>query len=307
MAMSCPHCNAPTTETQRFCRYCGYRLDHGVQDLVATETFEKGASYTPGPRVSESPPWMPPAPMPVDTTRMHRRGRGKKLFFIIGGVVLSASLIAGGIYSFISDRFIWERPASGVFLQNSYMGVDFSDEGKGGAFIRRVINGHPADLAGLIGGDLIIEANGRPVRSAGEMRRVLGSIPPGTELHLLVLRDGQQVELVIVTGGRGDFAESGSGRPVGFFGYDPDDVTRVLIPESKIFGARVNDLVSNGPAEIAGIREGDIVIEFNGHPIRTSSELRRRIAQTEPYATVDVKVVRGGEEMVIPVKLGRND
>jgi S1-C subfamily serine protease len=62
----------------------------------------------------------------------------------------------------------------------------------------------------------------------------------------------------------------------------------------------------NGPADLAGIKESDILIEFNGHPIRTPGDLSRRIRQTAPYETINIKVIRDGHELVVPVKLGRN-
>jgi serine protease Do len=64
-------------------------------------------------------------------------------------------------------------------------------------------------------------------------------------------------------------------------------------------------VVTNRPADLAGLHEGDIVVEFNGTPIRTAHEFEARIHRATPGQTVDVTVIRDGQQQVIPVKMGR--
>jgi len=59
------------------------------------------------------------------------------------------------------------------------------------------------------------------------------------------------------------------------------------------------------PADMAGIKDGDIVIEFDGVPIRTEDELEMRVRRAVPYSTIKVVVMRGEEKVEIPVKIGR--
>ena len=49
----------------------------------------------------------------------------------------------------------------------------------------------------------------------------------------------------------------------------------------------------------------DVVIEFAGVPIRTPEELRSRVRRAIPYLPVDVVVMRDGERLTIPVKMGK--
>jgi S1-C subfamily serine protease len=62
----------------------------------------------------------------------------------------------------------------------------------------------------------------------------------------------------------------------------------------------------NEPADIAGLKDNDIVIKFGDHPIRTRGDLVYRIGEALPGTTVNVTVVRGTEQVVIPVKVGRS-
>ena len=68
-------------------------------------------------------------------------------------------------------------------------------------------------------------------------------------------------------------------------------------------GALVSDVTSGGPAEKAGIRSGDVIVAFNGKEIRDEHELPQTVASTKPGKTVDVRLVREGKEMTIPVTI----
>ncbi len=57
-------------------------------------------------------------------------------------------------------------------------------------------------------------------------------------------------------------------------------------------GALVADVVAKGPAEAAGIKVGDVITEFDGHPVHESNELPMIVARTPIGKQVDVKVLR---------------
>ena len=60
-------------------------------------------------------------------------------------------------------------------------------------------------------------------------------------------------------------------------------------------------------AEKAGIKEGDILLEFGGKKITVDNSLSELILDYEPGETVDVKLLRGGEEKVLSVTLGSRE
>jgi len=310
MSRTCPQCQAQILETQRFCRYCGYRLDEGLQDYVETMTYNQ-TPLPAAPRIegySGYPSWSPP--VTGETSPLAPGARRSKLVYGVLVLILAGALGVGSFF-FFGGANLRVIPFSGgqsiTVAQPSYLGVYFAEDEGGGALIDSVVTGEPAEQAGLIGGDLIIEADGRPIKSQRDMRRVLASTPPGSQLNIKFLRDGQLLETVLVTAARGDFSDQPAAGPHGFLGIDPDGLQRVLIREKNIWGIRLDSVLTNHPADMAGIRQGDIVIEFDGHPIRTPREFIRRINATEPYSVVEVKVVRGGTELIIPVKMGKND
>jgi serine protease Do len=64
-------------------------------------------------------------------------------------------------------------------------------------------------------------------------------------------------------------------------------------------GALVGQVNPNTPAAKAGIHRGDIIIEFNGHPIHEMNELPRLVADTAPGSKATLKVLREGKEKTL--------
>ena len=69
-------------------------------------------------------------------------------------------------------------------------------------------------------------------------------------------------------------------------------------------GALIAEVVPNGPAARAGIRTGDVIVNFQGRAIRRADELPRLTAKAEVGSEVELKLLRGGKEIAAKVKLG---
>lgn len=68
-------------------------------------------------------------------------------------------------------------------------------------------------------------------------------------------------------------------------------------------GVYVEDAVENGGAGQAGMRKGDIIRKVGGVPVTGFNSLQEQIALYRPGDKVDISIIRGGNEMVIPVTL----
>src|SRR5881296_4236861 len=94
-----------------------------------------------------------------------------------------------------------------------------------------------------------------------------------------------------------------SGRVVrGWLGIAIQDVTDEL---AGTFGVRegvlVAEVMKGGPAEAAGVRQGDIIVELNGAPIKEVPELQRRVAAVAPGQPVRLKVIRERKPVALSV------
>jgi C-terminal processing protease CtpA/Prc len=321
----------------RFCRACGCRMGEGLEEYNETMRFDGAASTSRGGR-SETGEARAAATLPVNKKEFREaagRVHEQTVKTLTGGLkplrplsracrrmprwmvwVLIPLFVLGltnGLFS-PSDSRLRNRnkarspAAAAASAQNSYLGSHYRTD-EGGAFIEDVTPpGAAADKAGLIGGDVITSFDGKPVKSDDDLSSLLSQTPPGKTVDVVYVRDGETKTVKLTTiseeeNQRYEDAFEHRPQPKGFLGVD-DDMERVQIPGTKINGMRLREVYKNRPAYIAGLRDGDVVVEFDGVPIRTPQELNRRIDRALPDSTVKVVVMRGTERLEIPVKMG---
>jgi S1-C subfamily serine protease len=195
--------------------------------------------------------------------------------------------------------------------KRSHFGVEGFEPVDGGLTFEVVEPaGGPADKAGLVGGDIVTSFNGHQVRKTDEMIDLLSQTPIGTTVEVLYLRDGAIRKTQLTTEseeGISRLREAGD-QPKGMFGFEVDQTTRINVPETKTFGVRIDHVQPNGPADLFGIKAGDIITDFDKVPIRTARELLARVRRAKPRSTVEVVVLRGPETnqqtLIIPVTMG---
>lgn len=68
-------------------------------------------------------------------------------------------------------------------------------------------------------------------------------------------------------------------------------------------GALVSDVAPGGPADKGGVKQGDIIVSFDGNNIKDSSSLSRIVAVTPVGKDVDVNIIRNGKEMTVKIKI----
>lgn len=203
------------------------------------------------------------------------------------------------------------RTDGNVAITRSYfVAYEFVNIDGGVTFADVAPPGSPADKAGLVGGDIITSFDGQVVKNKDDMMALLKRTPPGKTVEVIYTRDGETKKAHLTTVSRLEFFELANGfenRPEGqgHLGFNDGEAERVPVRGTKIYGVQLGDIGLSGPAALAGIQKGDIIIEFDGVPIRTVGELVTRVRRAKPYNIVKVIVMRGTEQVEIPVKMGK--
>ncbi len=94
----------------------------------------------------------------------------------------------------------------------------------------------------------------------------------------------------------------------GWLGVRIQDVTKEIADVEKLDeprGALVASVAPNSPSEKAGVKSGDIILEFNGERIQQMKELPIIVARTEVGKKVKVKIWRNKKEIIKTITLGR--
>jgi serine protease Do len=95
----------------------------------------------------------------------------------------------------------------------------------------------------------------------------------------------------------------------GWLGVGIQDVTPKFAREHELKikeGAYINEIVDDSPADSAGLKKGDVVVDFNGKKIETSEDLTDAVRDTKPGTKATVKINRSGENKTIAVNIGKN-
>jgi len=84
-----------------------------------------------------------------------------------------------------------------------------------------------------------------------------------------------------------------------------DDAIAETLNLGSVRGALVAGVDDKGPSKPAGVKAGDVIVRFDGKPIKESRDLPKLVAATPVGKDVDLVIVRGGKEETKKVRLGR--
>ena len=281
----------------RFCRNCGFRLTGNMGGYT-------GGQY-PSTAVADS----------SIAPKKKRRISGMSWIFV---GLLVFFVCAAGFTALISPLRKATNIVQRTSVVKSYIGVDEFDTTDQGVIFNAVTTpGGPADQAGLVGGDLIISFDGQPVQNEDQMQELMTKTPIGKTVDIEYSRDGQKKTAKLTTISMEEnrrltreFEKRPEGRAQ--FGYEEGDAERVQVPGTNTYGVKLGTVLRSRPADLAGVKEGDIITAWDGIPIRTSDELLMRVRRSVPYSTVKLSIVRPGEgenaaveKLEIPVKMGK--
>ncbi|MFB3921235.1 MAG: Do family serine endopeptidase [Terriglobia bacterium] len=94
----------------------------------------------------------------------------------------------------------------------------------------------------------------------------------------------------------------------GYLGAQISDVSAALAKQFKVpdtNGALVQNITPDGPADKAGMKNGDVVRKFNGEVVAGANDLTTRVVNVSPGSTVTLDILRDGNPTEVKVTLGQ--
>jgi serine protease Do len=170
-----------------------------------------------------------------------------------------------------------------------------------GALVSDVSPGGSADRAGIKPGDVILELNGQVIETWGDLPPLVGANPPGTQVKVLVSRDGKKTtfDATLDALNDGDGTQGPASASAGSAGNALGlEVETISADKRREIGNPVGGVlitrVLGDAAFRAGLRPGDLVLAINNQAIADAVEFESVVADLPTKKAVALRVMRGG-------------
>jgi serine protease Do len=200
-------------------------------------------------------------------------------------------------------------------VQRGWLGVGYEDvsqslaeafnlETPHGALINRVIDGSPAQLAGLQTGDIVVTIDGQDVRTGADLPYFVGLLLPGTEVSLELIRAGETLQLPVTLEAL-DNQTLSSEEAVA----EPNRIGLIVraleAAELQEYGLESGVMVESaeGAAAEARLQSGDIIISINGEEIASQAALDELAPGLPVDRAIPVLVVRGEAQSFFTLRI----
>ncbi len=224
----------------------------------------------------------------------------------------------------------------GVYIQevDEDLAEAWDLDSEDGVIVDDVVDDSPAEEAGLEPGDVIVTYDGRTVTTSGRLTRWIRRTEPDTKVTLEIIRGGARRAMEVVIGEsdpdyysrrhRGDrwsFRTPSIHVPrIEVFG-DDDDIYLAKLGKVRIgvslyelnpqladyfgveAGVLIDEVIEDSPAEAAGLKAGDVIVEIDGHDIEEPVDVVDEIADYEEGDTIEIVVVRDKSRQTFAVEV----
>ncbi len=196
----------------------------------------------------------------------------------------------------------------GVSIQEltSDLAEEFGVPDTSGALVSNVVKNSPAAQAGIKRRDVIRTYRDISVKDATHLRSLVAETSPGTQVPIGVIRNEKNQELSLtivempkdVTLAGGSFKNSPGNHALTGVVVEPLTGNR----EGDSRGVRISRVKSDSPANRAGLRVGDIILELNRTPIETVEDYQHVTQQLEPKSPVLILLKRGSGSIYLSIR-----
>jgi len=203
-----------------------------------------------------------------------------------------------------------KRGRLGVYIQDltKELADSFGIDQREGILVAQVMENSPAADAGLKQGDIILELNGNKVDKVASFRNQVSLTAPGTQIKLLVLRDGEKQTISAKVGELDSTQASQPGAPnqLPKLGMTLQKLTPELAGQlgyENAKGVVVTAVESGSLAARAGIQRGDLIEEVNRTEVSDPGQVQKLIKESNKK-TVLLLVRQGDASRYLALKLG---
>jgi len=181
------------------------------------------------------------------------------------------------------------------------MAADLKLPSTKGSYIPHVFRSSPADKAGILPGDFVTAINGKSIDDTNQLVQAVGDLPAGQSAEFSIIRNGQAVKKTVTIDVRPKEADLKALKLWPGFVVTP--VTTELRDQLELApgleGLVVIGVEAKSTADIAGLKEGDVLKAVNGKAVKTVADFYRTL--NEQGGETKLTFVREGVELSLGV------
>ncbi len=180
-----------------------------------------------------------------------------------------------------------------------------------GALVANILPDSPAADSGLLVNDIITHFEGRQIERSSSLPPLVGRVPANSDATLKVVRQGKPMELIVNIGELPSDDELRQSMRVPTvvtpnvleLTVSPLDAqTREALAIDK-GGVLVSGVEAGGPAQQAGIREGDVISTIDNRPVDSASDVEKVLSELGDRKSVAVLVHRSDGPVFLALQL----
>ncbi len=212
-----------------------------------------------------------------------------------------------------------------VRVNEAFLGVSSKKTDKQGASVLEVTKGSPAEKAGILKGDLIIRVNETKITDPENLYETIHNFKAGDKVKIVLVRGGKE-RTVTATLEKDDqltkdfnynynynfkmpdmqeMPDMGSMHVEPWWGPRPPKLGIKAQDAEDGKGVNVLEVEDSSAAFKAGLKKGDIILQFDGKAANSTSELVDDLRDARQKPSVKVKIQRGAITQEIDIKIPR--
>ena len=170
-----------------------------------------------------------------------------------------------------------------------------------GVLIIEVMEGTPAEKAGLKNGDLVVAFEDRPVTETRLLQRLIASAGPGRDVRLTILRaEGRRRLDVKLASMPRSVVGDRIGAEFGFVLREPETAAPSALSVGTLPTVAV--IVPRSPADRAGLQVGDTILQVGERAVLTREEMREALADANLEAPLRLTFARGSNRLSVTLR-----